>query len=699
MADRLTSDEETGTDGEGPSETNENESSGMIASNIRMFKRNPQLMKVLFLAGFQQGNCNLAATFVFSNLRVQYWGEQMSEYQSIASIMISLVAVLFGGPFGRLSDAVDRRIAVGLFAAGTFFPGWTLQIFGETASGLWLSTVAQIIGAFGLTSNVMFSLATDVTNSNDRELMAGAYFAVLCVMNVLCISIPVLLIMVLKVISNNMELIVCVQTLGSVLFFLVLCTVKAEKEREQHHDNEMWFAEHGGSDGDVSESEPPAKQDFRHGVTGLLRGLVQPFFLAFGHRRLRRLCLAAFLLAFGGNLVSDIGGQFFNQSLGLFEHPDPGKVVMVSVYSMLPGQIMAIPGNLVTGYVAKQAGPLKLLRTLIPIAAVLVAVGAFMAVVRQMWYIAVVVICLTYANMPNVPLQRIVAGVAPPGRTGEALATVGVFTMLAGLLGNMAVATLNPMLLKSSLHNPLWVYYPICGVLVFLAIVPLIGTPRGGWGAATGKVGDQIMAISWADGALFRWYYFAERQRKSRIAKGSSLRSYISDNEVGELSDYDAFLPEACTRADYVAAFNLFDHNHTGRVTKKDIGAVLKAAGHFPTQEEIEQFIGSVDADGDGNLSKEEFIDMVAKHPKDRDLSSELIEAFKILDENSDGFLSIEELEKGAKMFNRNFSHEDLKKMMEEADASRDNRVSFPEFERIMKWGWAMKVSTGEEAS
>ncbi len=24
---------------------------------------------------------------------------------------------------------------------------------------------------------------------------------------------------------------------------------------------------------------------------------------------------------------SDIGGQFFNQSLGLFEHPDPGKVV------------------------------------------------------------------------------------------------------------------------------------------------------------------------------------------------------------------------------------------------------------------------------------------------------------------------------------------------------------------------------------
>ncbi|CAJ1434337.1 unnamed protein product, partial [Effrenium voratum] len=51
---------------------------------------------------------------------------------------------------------------------------------------------------------------------------------------------------------------------------------------------------------------------------------------------------------------SDIGGQFFNQTLGLLPtaehpHPDPDKIVMVSVYSMLPGQLMAIPGNIITG--------------------------------------------------------------------------------------------------------------------------------------------------------------------------------------------------------------------------------------------------------------------------------------------------------------------------------------------------------------
>lgn len=671
----------------------ENQSGGIISDTLGMFRRNPQLMKVLILAGLQQGFCNLAQTFVFSNLRVQYWGEHMSEYQSVASIMISFVAVIFGGPFGRFSDAVDRRVAVGLFAAGTFLPGWALQIFGETSSGLWISTLAQIIGSFGLTSNVMFSMATDVTNSKDRELMAGAYFALMCVMNVVLISIPVLLIMVLKVVNNNMELIVCVQTLGTVLFFLVLCTVQAEKEKEAQHDNEMWMAE-GGGGSDVNESEPPAKQDWRQGICGILRGLVQPFFLAFGHRRLRRLCLTTFLLGFGGSLVNDIGGQFFNQCLGLIQHPDESKVVMVSIWSMLPGQIMAIPGNIITGYIAKQAGPLKVLRMLIPIAALLVAVGAFMAVVQQMWYIAVVVICLTYAGMPNVPLQRIVAGVAPPGRTGEALAANGVFQMLAGLLGNMAVATLNPMLLSSSMPNPLWVYYPVCGLLVLMAILPLIGTPRGGWGAATGSVTDQIHAISWADGALFRWYYFAMRQRMSRQQQGSSVKSYISEQDlIYEYHEEDAFLPEVSKR-EYEAAFKLFDHEGTGRITKSDIGAVLKAAGNFPTDEDIEKFMTKVDTDGDGTLSYEEFLHMLQRLPQERDFEAELIEAFKILDENADGFLSIDELEKGAKLFHHPWTREDIMKMIEEADVSHDEKVSFPEFERIMKWGMAMKIST-----
>ncbi|CAE7782488.1 unnamed protein product, partial [Symbiodinium microadriaticum] len=124
----------------------------------------------------------------------------------------------------------------------------------------------------------------------------------------------------------------------------------------------------------------------------------------------------------------------------------------------------------------------------IPLSSFLVTVGALMAEVRQMWFIAVVVICLNYAGLPNVPLMRLASGVAPPGRVGEALSSIGIAAQLASLIGNIAVAILNRWLMSTDLYDPLWIYYPVCGTLSLCAIIPLIGTPRGGWGSASGDL-------------------------------------------------------------------------------------------------------------------------------------------------------------------------------------------------------------------
>eukprot|EP00931_Biecheleriopsis_adriatica_P087067 TRINITY_DN61591_c0_g1_i1.p1 TRINITY_DN61591_c0_g1~~TRINITY_DN61591_c0_g1_i1.p1 ORF type:complete len:547 (-),score=107.39 TRINITY_DN61591_c0_g1_i1:61-1701(-) len=514
----------------------EDQKKGAFAANLDLLKRNPDLLKVLIAAGIQQGSANLANTFVISDMKATFWGEHMSEYQSLASILINLVAVVFGGPFGRFSDVVDRRVACAMFAAGTFMSGWALAIFGQTEHALWISTAMQIIGSFGLSTNVMFTLANDVTDAEDREIMAGLYFAFLCLMNVVLIAIPVLFILVLKIVPSNPTLIVWLQTGLTIFFFVILYAVKlGDPKKELDHDNEQWHLDSGQAEEDIDireEVELPAQKDYKNGLWGLVKGFFQPFILACGHRRLRRLCIASFLLAFAGNLVSDIGGQFFLQSLGLLKHHDSHAIVMVSVLSMLPGQIMAIPGNLLTGYLAQQSGPLKLLRRLVPLAAFLVSVGGLMAVVRQMWYIAVVVICLTYANLPNVPLQRIVAGVAPPGRTGEAIGTVGVFSMMASLVGNLAVASINPYLLSSSLSNPLWVYYPSCGFMVLLALIPLLGTPRGGWGTASGKAVDSVHALIGARMAASKWKLHVAKNRRTAGKK-------LSSGQLRDLQVYD----------------------------------------------------------------------------------------------------------------------------------------------------------------
>jgi len=215
----------------------------------------------------------------------------------------------------------------------------------------------------------------------------------------------------------------------------------------------------------------------------------------------------------------DIGGQYFNQSLNLIPYGTATQVQTVSVLTMIPGQLLAIPGNLIAGYLAKRSGPLLLLRRMIPVSACLVCIGAFMAEVRQFWFIAVVVVCLNYASLPNVPVNALVSGSAPPNRVGEALSIPGIAGQLASLIGNAFVAFFNQSLMSSSLFDPLWIYYPICGLISLCALIPVSGSPKGGWGAAAGLPEDQIQAIISARFVASKW-----RAKASKSAANAGRR-------------------------------------------------------------------------------------------------------------------------------------------------------------------------------
>ena len=45
-------------------------------------------------------------------------------------------------------------------------------------------------------------------------------------------------------------------------------------------------------------------------------------------------------------------------------------------------------------------------------------------------------------------------------------------------------------------------------------------------------------------------------------------------------------------------AFHMFDKNRDGRITKEELGTVLKSLGSNPTDTELEDLINNVDKDG-----------------------------------------------------------------------------------------------------
>ena len=84
----------------------------------------------------------------------------------------------------------------------------------------------------------------------------------------------------------------------------------------------------------------------------------------------------------------------------------------------------------------------------------------------------------------------------------------------------------------------------------------------------------------------------------------------------------------------------MFDKDGDGSVTTKELGTVMRSLGQNPTQAEIEDMINEVDADGNGNIDFPEFLAMMAKKMKDVDSEEEIKEAFRVFDQDGNGFIT-----------------------------------------------------------
>lgn len=499
----------------------------------KLLCRNPQLAKAVLASGLQQASVGVTNTFILSVLMGKIWGKSQAEYNAWIGVAINVLASLTGGAFGRFSDNVDRRLAAAIFGVGQFLPGWAVCVFGLTNWGLWVSTASRILGTIGSASNVIFALANDVTNFQDREIASGVFFAGTNLLVVILNAVP-------AIFSDRSLLVLGYQVALNAGYFACLAWVRVRREDSA-----------AGEASDTEEGPAESRSRTSMDSVGANKGccektFLNPMRLIFLHRRLRRLCLAAFLLALSSTLPMVISQQYFNEALDLYPYGTDAQFARVALLSTLPGQLMVLPGFLLTGFLAKQSGTLKLLRKLVPLAAVLTLVGALMAWVQALWFVPVIVIAGSYASLWNVPLMRLVSGVAPPGRMGEALSSAGVSMQIAGLLGNGFVAVANPKLLSTNMENALWVYYPLCAVIAVAAILPLMGRPKSGWGAASGLAKQGFYAATGAKVAGDRWLKITRQHKSEREEE----RQEETSTETGESSSEDTADSRAPGRVD-----------------------------------------------------------------------------------------------------------------------------------------------------
>merc|ERR1712079_212035 len=110
--------------------------------------------------------------------------------------------------------------------------------------------------------------------------------------------------------------------------------------------------------------------------------------------------------------------------------------------------------------------------------------------------------------------------------------------------------------------------------------------------------------------------------------------------------------------AEFKEAFDEFDKDGSGSISTKELLGVMRSMGQNPTEDELLELVMEIDLNGDGTIDFPEFLEMMKHKAGEADQMEDLREAFRIFDQDRDGFIDIGELKKVTMMLGTMLSKE-----------------------------------------
>nr|GMD13997.1 calmodulin-like protein 3 [Ipomoea batatas] len=138
--------------------------------------------------------------------------------------------------------------------------------------------------------------------------------------------------------------------------------------------------------------------------------------------------------------------------------------------------------------------------------------------------------------------------------------------------------------------------------------------------------------------------------------------------------------------------FIMFDRNGDGKITRKELSDSLEKLNIHVPEKELIQMIEKIDVNGDGHVDMEEFGALYEALLDERGVGGDeedMREAFNVFDQNSDGFITVEELRSVlvAMGLKQGRTVDDCKNMIAKVDVDGDGMVNYDEFRKMMKGG------------
>ncbi|XP_074641367.1 neo-calmodulin-like [Tubulanus polymorphus] len=137
-------------------------------------------------------------------------------------------------------------------------------------------------------------------------------------------------------------------------------------------------------------------------------------------------------------------------------------------------------------------------------------------------------------------------------------------------------------------------------------------------------------------------------------------------------------------------AFELFNTNGDGHVSKSEMANVMERMGLLYSDRELDEMLAEIDSGGDGTVDFGEFLAFMAVHLEEAKTNNAVLqETFRQFDIGDKGYLNKSDLRKALSILGdgNDTIRRDVHSVLSDADLDGDGKLTFQEFSEIILSG------------
>lgn len=159
--------------------------------------------------------------------------------------------------------------------------------------------------------------------------------------------------------------------------------------------------------------------------------------------------------------------------------------------------------------------------------------------------------------------------------------------------------------------------------------------------------------------------------QRDREIGGKKFDSRIGGEKMGkELSDEQV--------AAMKEAFTLFDTNRNGLIAPSELGVLMRSLGGNPTQAQLKAIVAEEKLSSPFDFSR--FLDLMAKHLKVEPFDRQLRDAFKVIDKDNTGFVSVADLRHILTSIGEKLEPSEFDQWINDANVVSDGKIRYEDF-------------------